>query len=199
MVVRAVNEGDRIETAERQALRSGPDDLAWRHPEDADHRGLVALVDDWYGGRRVHAAFGRFLLRHFASTSLLAQRPNGRDMQVAGYLVGFVSADQPTEGFVHTAAVNPNLRRRGIGRELYRRFELLAAARGARSLVAHVWPGDPIAVAFHRALGFGEQGGPADPGPGGAMRLYGTLAFPDYDYPGEDRAIFVRPIARLTG
>jgi ribosomal protein S18 acetylase RimI-like enzyme len=179
VVVRAVSE------AQAEALHPGPGDLAWRHPEDADHPGLVRLVDDWYGGRRVHAAFGRFLLGHFASTSLLADTSDGH---VAGYLVGFVSADRPGEGFIHTAAVNPNLRRRGIGRELYRRFELLARARGAVELVAYVWPGDPIAVAFHHALGFEEQGGP------GAMRLYGTLAFPDYDYPGDDRAIFVRAI-----
>jgi ribosomal protein S18 acetylase RimI-like enzyme len=170
---------------EIEALAPGPLDLHWRHPNEDDHPGLVGLVDDWYGGRRVHAAFGRFLLALFSSTSLIAETAEGK---VAGYLVGIVAPDRPGEALVHTAAVNPNLRRRGIGRELYRRFGVLAAAREARSLVAPVWPGDPIAVAFHRALGFEPRGG------AGAMNLYGTLAWPDYDYPGEDRAIFVRPI-----
>ncbi len=146
-------------------------------------------MDDWYGGRRVHATFGRFLLAHFASTSLLAATVDGT---VAGYLVGFVSPDRQEEAFVHIAAVNPNLRRRGIGRELYRRFGILALARGARRLVAHVWPGDPIAVKFHRGLGFETHGGDRE------MRLYGTLALPDYDYPGEDRAIFTRPISETS-
>jgi len=172
-------------TAEAEALATGPLGVSWRHPEETDHPGLVALVDDWYGGRRVHATFGRFLLAHFGSTSLLAETVDGT---VAGYLVGFVSPDRPEEAFVHIAAVNPNLRRRGIGRELYRRFGILAAVRGARRVVAHVWPGDPIAVKFHRGLGFAPQSGD------GEMSLYGTLALPDYDYPGEDRAIFMRSI-----
>ena len=177
-------------SAEAEALAPGPLELSWRHPGEGDHPGLVALVDDWHGGRRVHATFGRFLLAHFGSTSLLAETVDGK---VAGYLVGFVSSDRPEEAFVNTAAVNPNLRRRGVGRELYRRFGLLAAARGAHRFVVHVWPGDPIAVAFHRALGFEPLGG------GGAMKLYGTLALPDYDYPGEDRAIFTRPIGEGAG
>ena len=168
-----------------EILAPGPRDLRWRHPTEDDHPGLVGLVDDWYGGRRVHAAFGRFLLRLFSSSSLIAETADGK---VAGYLVGIVAADRPAEALVHTAAVNPNLRRRGIGRELYRRFSVLAAARGARSVLAPVWPGDPIAVAFHRAIGFEPRGG------AGAMNLYGTLAWPDYDYPGEDRALFVRAI-----
>lgn len=172
-------------TAEERALTAGPLDLAWRHPLETDHARLVTTVDDWYGGRRVHAAVGRFLIRHFASTSLLAETADGR---LAGYLIGLVSPDRPAEAFVHTAAVNPNLRRMGIGRELYRRFEVLAAARGAGELIVHVWPGDPIAVAFHRALGFLPDEGD------GSMRLYGTVAYPDYDFPGEDRAVFTRRI-----
>jgi len=175
---------------ETAALETGPLDLSWRHPGERDHPGIVGLIDDWFGGRKVHATFGRFLLAHFGSTSLLAETA---DRKVAGYLVGLVSPDRPEDAFVHTAAVNPNLRRRGIGRELYRRFSLLAAARGAHRLVVNVWPGDPIAVAFHRALGFAPQGGP------GAMTLYGTLALPDYDYPGEDRVIFARPIREEDG
>ena len=194
MVVLAVNEPEEDPQArsgaEATALAAGPLGLSWRHPRDGDHPGLVALIDDWHGGRRVHAAFGRFLLAHFGSTSLLAETGDGK---VAGYLVGVVSPDRPGDAFVHTAAVNPNLRRRGIGRELYRRFGLLAGARGARRFVVNVWPGDPIAVAFHRALGFEPQTAE------GAMKLYGTPALPDYDYPGEDRAIFTRPISEQDG
>jgi ribosomal protein S18 acetylase RimI-like enzyme len=174
--------GPRVEA---EALAPGPSGLVWRHPTGDDHAGLVELVDDWFGGRRVHAAFGRFLLEHFGSTSLLAATP---EANVAGYLVGLVSPDHPDQALVHTAAVDPNLRRRGIGRELYRRFGLLARARNATELVALVWPGDPIAVRFHRALGFEPRGGH------GAMPLYGTLAWPDYEFRGEDRVIFTRRI-----
>ena len=174
-----------LAAAESVALAPGPSDLRWRHPGESDHPRLVALVDDWYGGRKVHLAFGRFLLMHFASTSLLAETAEGK---TAGYVVGFVSPDRPAEAYVQAGAVNPNLRRRGIGRQLCERFFTLARARGARNVACPVWPGDPIAVAFHRALGFEPESGP------GTMRLYGTLAYPDYEYDGEDRILFRREI-----
>jgi hypothetical protein len=28
----------------------------------------------------------------------------------------------------------------------------------------------------------------------GSQNLYGTLAFPDYDFPGDDRVLFERPV-----
>ena len=40
-------------------------------------------------------------------------------------------------------------------------------------------------MAFHTALGFRPADGPD------TQRLYGTPAYPDYDYHGEDRVAFV--------
>jgi ribosomal protein S18 acetylase RimI-like enzyme len=121
--------------------------------------------------------------RHVASTSWLAETPDGRPV---GFLLGFVSPDRPSEGLLHLVAVDPNQRRRGIGRALVERFADDAAERGAATITAIAWPGEPPAIAFFEATGFAAQGGP------GSQRIHGTIAFPDYDGEGDDRIVFVR-------
>ena len=120
--------------------------------------------------------------QHFTGTSWIVESGDGR---LIGFLVGFVSPDDPTEAYVHMVGTNPNHRKRGVGRGLYERFFADARARGARRVSAVTWPGNQISVRFHTAMGFRPDDGP------GTQRLYGTVAYPDYDCEGEDRVRFV--------
>ncbi len=159
-------------------------ELRFRPPTEADHPAVVDVLDEWFG-RRMHDQLPRLWFRDFAGTSWLAETAGGR---LAAFLVGFLSPGHPGDAVVYLAATDPNLRRRGVGRAMYERFFAVAASRGASRAVALVWPGDPVAIAFHRGLGFEPEGGP------GTRPLYGTSAIQDYDGPGADRAFFVRPL-----
>lgn len=165
-------------------------DVHFRRPTEADHPAIVAVVDEWWSGRWIHDLLPRLWFQHFTGTSWLAEDENGR---LAGFLVGYVSPDDPTLAYVHMIATNPNRRRRGLGRALYRQFFDDVAERGAVRVRAITWPGNRISVSFHQALGFRPMDGP------GSQNLYGTLAFPDYDSPGDDRVVFERPIALAGG
>ncbi len=158
-------------------------DLRFRRPTEADHRAIVVLVDEWWGGRRIHDLLPRLWFQHFTGTSWLAETEAGRPV---GFLVGFISPDDPSIGYVHMIGTDPNLRRRGLGRELYRRFFADVGRRGVLRVRAITWPGNRISVSFHEGLGFAPIDGP------GSQNLYGTRAFADYDAPGDDRAIFER-------
>jgi GNAT superfamily N-acetyltransferase len=159
--------------------------IDYRAANEEDHPAIVEVVDEWAGGRRVHEALPRLWLRHFSSTSLVAETAEGR---LAGFLVGFVSPDRPSEAGIVCLGVSPSHRKRGIGRGLVERFAATAAGRGAREVVTAIWPGDPIAVAFHRAIGFEVDAGP------GTQNRYGTPSYPDHDAEREDRAIMRLPI-----
>jgi GNAT superfamily N-acetyltransferase len=163
----------------------GLDDLRFRRPTEADHAAVVGVVDEWWGGRRVRALLPRLWFQHFADTSWIAESADGR---LQGFLVGFVSPDHPIEAYVHMIGANPNCRKRGVGRALYERFFDDVRARGARTVHVVTWPGNQISVKFHTALGFRAEDGP------GAQRLYGTIAYPDYDGEGEDRVRFIRDL-----
>ena len=122
----------------------------------------------------------RLWLRAFASTSWLAEREDGT---LVGFVLAFHSPGRSEEASLVMLAVGPSWRGHGFGRALVDRLADDARAAGRRRIVAVVWPGDPTCLRFLRAVGFVAEAGP------GTVRLYGIQAYPDYDGPGEDRAI----------
>jgi len=169
-----------------QRATAGSDTIRFRRPTEADHATIVADIDEWWGGRRMHELLPRLWFQHFTGTSWVVERADGRPI---GFLVGFVSPDDPSLGYIHMVGTDPNHRRRGLGRQLYERFIDDVSGRGVRRIRAVTWPGNRLSVAFHTGLGFEPLDGR------GAMSLYGTRAFPDYDAPGEDRVVFERRLS----
>jgi ribosomal protein S18 acetylase RimI-like enzyme len=161
------------------------DSLTFRRPDETDYSRIVEVVDEWWGGRRMRALLPRLWFQHFTGTSWLLEAPSGR---LAGFIVAFISQDDPSFGYVHMVATDPNWRRAGIGRRLYERVFDDLRGRGVKGVTAVTWPGNRTSVAFHRALGFRIDDGP------GTQRLYGTPAYPDYDGYGEERVVFMREI-----
>jgi GNAT superfamily N-acetyltransferase len=163
----------------------GDADLTFRRPTEADYPAISRVIDEWWGGRQLDHLLPRFWLQHFAGTSWLAETADGR---LAGFLIGFLSPDQPEVAYCHLIATNPNLRRHGLGRDLYERFFEDARRGGRHTVTAVTWPANRVSIAFHRALGFVVREGP------GSQNLYGTPATAGYDFDREDRAILVRSI-----
>ena len=160
-------------------------ELSFRRPTEADYPGIASVVDEWWAGRRIHDLLPRLWFQHFCGTSWVAETAGGR---LAGFLVGFLSQDHPEIAYCHMIATDPNLRGRGVGRALYERFFADVRSRGATRAVAITWPGNRGSVAFHTAVGFAVSDGP------GTQRLYGTPAYPDYDYGTEERVVFSREL-----
>ena len=160
-------------------------EISLRRPTEADHRFLVAQVDDWWGGRRMRALLPRLWFQHFTGTSWVAEDAGGRRV---GFLVGFISPDRPDEAYIHMVAASPNHRGAGLGRMLYERFFEDVRGRGARRVTAITWPGNRTSIAFHRAMGFLPADGD------GTQNLYGTPAYADYDADGDDRDAFSREL-----
>jgi len=156
-----------------------------RHVTEADFAGLDARLRDWREDRSGRGAPARTWFRHHAGTSWLAEA--SRDRPPLGLLLGFRSADRTVEAVLHLVAVDPEFRRRGIGRDLVERFGAQLAADGATTIAATCRPDDRIALSFFGALGFVADSGP------GSTRIYGVPAFADWDGAGEDRVLLLRP------
>jgi predicted GNAT superfamily acetyltransferase len=122
--------------------------LKIRHAEPGDHERVVAVIDDWWGGRAMAAMLPKLFFVHFRDTSFVCER----DGALAGFLCGFRSQTFPDEAYVHFAGVDPVTRGAGVGRALYERF---FAAVAPRTIVRAVTsPVNERSVAFHQALGF---------------------------------------------
>jgi len=90
-----------------------PTSITFRRPVEDDHPHVVGVVDEWWGGRRMRALLPRLWFQHFTGTSWIAEDDQGR---LAGFVVAFISQDDPSTGYIHMVAADPNRRRGGVGR-----------------------------------------------------------------------------------
>jgi ribosomal protein S18 acetylase RimI-like enzyme len=116
-------------------------------------------------------------LENFSSTSLVAETEDGA---LIGFLIGFVSADDPSVGYVHFVGVAPRDRGEGLGRQLYDRFDSAVAELGVRRTRCVTSVVNTASVAFHESLGFTIDGKKADIGVDGGVyvRLSRAVATP---------------------
>ncbi len=157
-----------------------------RHPREDDLAALQARLRDW-SEEAGPPAPGRVWTRHVAGTSWIAEDDASR--RALGTLLGFMSPDHAEEAVIQGIAVDPEFRRRGIGRALVGQFTEEQARAGATRLTAACRPDDRRALAFFAALGFAPNAGP------GSRKLYGVPAFENWDGPGEDRVLLERAVS----
>ena len=172
-----------------------------RHPTEEDLAAIEGRFRDWM---EQHGSIGpgRAWSRNLAATSWLAEA-DGADAEAAeagepgaaqagrplGILLGLASTNAAAEASIQRIAVDPEFRRRGIGRALVIRFADAQERSGASRLSATCRPDDRPSLAFFAALGFRPNAGP------GSRTLYGVPAFEDWEGPGEDRVLLERPIS----
>ncbi|MET9361667.1 GNAT family N-acetyltransferase [Streptomyces sp. NPDC006632] len=154
-----------------------PVGLTARHPSDADHPRILAVLDAWWGGFKGEAGsverallLPRLYFQHFTTTSFLVERDSA---EIAAFLVGFLSQTDPDAAYVHFVGVDPALHGHGVARTLYNAFFALARTHGRRYVHCITSPENTGSRAFHTRLGFRASG-----------------VRPDYDGPGLDRVAF---------
>ena len=60
-----------------------------RHAEPDDHRQVIGVINDWWGGRRMADMLPKQFFVHFRPTSFVAETAG----RVGGFLVGFPSQE----------------------------------------------------------------------------------------------------------
>jgi GNAT superfamily N-acetyltransferase len=153
-----------------------------RHVRPSDYPPIIAVLDNWWGGRKVSAMLPRLFFEHFCDTSYIIEEDN----RIAAFLIGFFSQSQPEEAYIHFVGVHPQYRKRGFGRILYEQF-FSAVRQNNRKLVRCVTsPVNTGSIAFHTRMGFRIE-----PGESG---LNGVAFDPDHDGPGEHRVRFIQQV-----
>ena len=148
----------------------------------SDYLAVIAVIDDWWGGRRMADMLPRLFFEHFTDSSFAAER----DGELAGFLVGFRSQSRPGEAYIHFVGIRPGERGHGLGRELYEHFFAAVRARGCDRVRAVTSPVNRGSVAFHQRMGFDIELGEA-----GADGIAVTAG---YDGEGQDRVRFVKQL-----
>jgi predicted GNAT superfamily acetyltransferase len=140
-----------------------------RHADPSDYARVIAVVNEWWGGRSMTPMLPKLFFVHFRDTSFVAEV----DGALAGFLCGFRSQTFDDEAYVHFMGVSPASRGSGLARALYERF--FEAVRPRSVVRAVTSPVNERSVAFHRAIGFEVE-----------------RVDEDYDGAGEARVLLVR-------
>lgn len=157
------------------------DNLTFRPVVEDDHPRVQARLGEWWDDWGDPTAtmmrtlmLTRLFFQHFNSTSTIVEDSDG---ELRGFLIGFVSQDDPGAAYIHFVGTDPSLRGAGVGRTLYERFFGQVRERGADVVRAITSPQNATSIGFHQAMGFSVS----------APR-------PDYDGPGYDRVCFERSL-----
>jgi ribosomal protein S18 acetylase RimI-like enzyme len=159
-------------------------EISLRHAEPEDYQPIIAVLDEWWGGRHMAAMLPKLFFVHFRPTSFVAE-DEGR---IVGFLCGFVSQTLPTEAYTHFVGVHPGYRFQGLGRALYERFFVAARQLGCDTVRCVTSPVNRGSVAFHRSLDFVVERSETS--------IDGVPVAVNYDGAGGDRVLFSRPLSR---
>lgn len=157
--------------------------LLIRQAKAKDYAPIIAVVDEWWGGRQMHDMLPKLFFVHFRETSLVAEA-NG---ELAGFLCGFLSQTFPDEAYIHFVGVNPKFRKAGVGRALYVEFFRVARACSRNIIRCVTAPVNKTSIAFHTRMGFEIE--PGD------KQIDGVSVHMNYDGEGGDRVLFVKRLA----
>lgn len=121
-----------------------------RNARATDYAEIIAVVDEWWGGRKMASKLPSLFFDHFQDTSFVATE-NGK---ICGFVTGFQSQTSPRTAYIHFVGIDPETRGSGLGRTLYGRFFETAKLIGCNEVQCVTSPVNTKSIAFHRAMGF---------------------------------------------
>ncbi len=122
--------------------------------------------------------------KYFKSTSFVAELGSG---EIVGFLLGFISQENPEEAYMHLLCVDPKIRNMGIGRALVDQFFEAASLKGCKKVYLITKPINWKSISFYRNLGFEEDKS------GNTINIMGTTAIKNYNGLGEHMVVFFKP------
>ncbi|MBA4496260.1 GNAT family N-acetyltransferase [Paenactinomyces guangxiensis] len=153
-----------------------------RKLQESDHTSIIAVVDEWWGGRHMSGLLPRLFFTYFQDTSFVIEE----DGQITAFLIGFISQTNPGEAYIHFVGVHPDYRRRKIGKHLYNQFFDRVEERGCHTVRCITSPVNKVSIVYHTRMGFVMEKGD--------IEVDGVPVHKDYDGPGNDRVLFVKKI-----
>jgi ribosomal protein S18 acetylase RimI-like enzyme len=157
-----------------------------RHISLADYPSIIAVLDEWWGGRQMSAMLPKLFFTHFCDTSFVVEL----DGQLIGFLVGFLSQSNLAEAYIHFVGVHPDFRQLGVGSILYQQFFQTVQALDRVQVKCVTSPLNKSSIAYHRRMGFEAE--PSE------IQEDGVPYHLDYDGPGEHRVVFVKRLKAIN-
>ncbi len=161
------------------------EDLVFRNVQEEDFIKIAELGAECEPMENESNQLYHIFTKYFKSTCLVAELSSG---EIAGFLLGFISPENPLEFYIHLLCVDPKMRKRYIGRKLMEAFIQMAGSRGCKIVKLITKPINWNAITFYKKLGFMEEK------TGETMNILGNTAIKNYDGPGAHMVIFYKSL-----
>ncbi|RBP04427.1 GNAT family N-acetyltransferase [Rossellomorea aquimaris] len=153
-----------------------------RNVRSSDYGVISPLINEWWGGRQMSDMLPKLFFVHFKDTSFIAEH----DGEIVGFLIGFLSQSDENSAYIHFVGVNPEYRKRQIGKRLYEEFFMSVQMHNRGVVRAVTSPVNKGSIAYHTKMGFEVEQGDKD--------VDGVSVFSNYDGLNQDRILFVKMI-----
>lgn len=155
-----------------------PKNLTIRNSKPSDHRRIISVMKDWWGGRDLTNLLPKLFLVHFCNTSFIIEEGDS----LTAFLIGFLSQSNINEGYIHLVGVHPNYRGMGIGAFLYHRFFKICKKNNRDTVRSCTSPVNKGSIEFHKKIGFNILKGNAV--------VDDVQVSLDYNHPGDSKVLF---------
>ena len=123
--------------------------------------------------------------KFFKSTSLVAELPSGG---IGGFILGFISQENPEEAYIHLLCVDPKMRGKHVGRKLVEKFIDEVILRECKKICLITKPINWNSISFYKKLGFLEDKSQE------TINILGVNAVKNYNGMGQHMVVFYKSI-----
>lgn len=149
-----------------------------RNAVDEDYYKVIAVIDEWWGGRQMADMLPHLFFKHFSDTSYIIED----DEKMIGFLVAFISQTHPNESYIHFFGVDPAHRKKGVGKKTYAYFNDQIKSKGCNTVCLVTSVVNKTSIAYHTAIGFEIVKGEKE--------IDGISVHPGYDGIGSNMVLF---------
>ncbi len=162
-------------------------DMIIRNALEDDFTKIAELADDCEPMTKERNAIYHLFTRFFKSTCLVAEISSG---EIRGFILGFISQENPEECYIHQLCVDSKLRHKNIGTELVNSFIQNVSSKGCKKVSLLTKTINWNSINFYKKLGFMQEKS------GETINVLGNTAIKNYDGPGEHMILFYKLIEK---
>lgn len=128
--------------------------------------------------------------KYFKNTSFVVENRNQNE--ILGFLLGFISQDDPSESYIHLFCIDPILRGKGVSKTVIDTFVQTVSQMGCKEVKLITKPQNKISIKFYNKMGFISRS------TNKTVEIDGENVHLNYDGPEDDKIIFTRSIMKIS-
>lgn len=161
------------------------EDLKIRNTLEEDFVEIADLAENCSPMETERNSIYHIFTKFFKSTSFVAELPSE---EIGGFLLGFISPENPEEAYIHLLCVDPKMRGKHIGKKLVEKFIDEVALKGCKKICLSTKPINWNSISFYKKMGFLEDQNQE------TINILGVNAVKNYNGMGQHMVVFYKLI-----